>query len=79
MPRLDLIKFTHLNGQQVNKFGLQEVGEDGKLLNLYDDEADQLTNFPQAKFEFVRTLGNIEDSDDFWQLVAEAPEITPAD
>lgn len=77
--RLDLIKFTSLHGKPVNQFGLQEVDEDGNLVNLFDHEADQLNGHPQANFEFVRTLGLMADSDDFWNLVAEAKEITPVE
>lgn len=77
--RLDLIKFTNLNGKPANSFGLQEVSESGKLVRLYDNEADQLNGHPQANFDFVRTLGTIDDADDFWSLVADAKEITPAE
>lgn len=77
--RLDLIKFTNLNGNAVNSFGLQEVSAGGELLRLYDNEADQLSGHPKAEFEFVRTLGTIDDSDDFWNLVATAEEINPVE
>lgn len=80
MPnRLDLIQFTRLHGEAVNSFGLQEVDEDGNLVNLFDHEADQLNGYPQATFKFVRTLGELRDNDDFWHLVDEAPEITPVE
>lgn len=75
--RLDLIKFTRLHGKAVNLFGLQEVDENGNLIHLFDHEADQLNGYSQATFEFVRTLGEMEDADDFWNLVAGAKEITP--
>lgn len=77
MTRLDLIQFTSLNGRPCTEFGLQEVSSSGELIRLYDNEADQLGGFPTAKFSFVRTLGEIADADDFWTLVADAPEITP--
>jgi hypothetical protein len=77
--RLDLIKFTNLHGKPANSFGLQEVDSNGNLLHLYDHEADQLNGHPKASFEFVRTLGTMDDSDDFWNLVADAKEITPVE
>lgn len=77
--RLDLIKFTNLHGKNVNQFGLQEVGKHGNLVRLFDHEADQLNGHPKAKFKFVRTLGTMDDSDDFWNLVAMAKEITPVE
>lgn len=77
--RLDLIKFTNLHGKSVNQFGLQEVDSKGNLVRLYDNEADQLNGHPKAEFKFVRTLGTMDDSDDFWNLVATAKEITPVE
>jgi len=77
--RLDLIRFTQLNGKPANSFGLQEVNKSGQLVRLYDHEADQLNGHPKAEFEFVRTLGTVDDSDDFWSLVATAKEITPVE
>ena len=77
--RLDLIRFTNLHGKPVNQFGLQEVTDSGKLVRLYDSEADQLNGHPKASFEFVRTLGTMDDSDDFWNLVADTKEITPVE
>jgi hypothetical protein len=75
--RLDLIKFTNLHGKPANSFGLQEVDEDGNLVHLFDHEADQLNGHPKANFQFVRTLGEMDDSDDFWNLIAGVKEITP--
>lgn len=77
--RLDLIQFTSLHGKPVNQFGLQEVGEDGELINLFDHEADQLNSHPQAEFAFIRTLGEMDDSDDFWNLIADVDEIAPVE
>lgn len=75
--RLDLIRFTELHGKPVNSFGLQEVDEDGGLVNLFDNEADQLNGHPKATFEFVRTLGEMDEADDFWSLIDGVKEITP--
>lgn len=77
MTRLDLIKFTTRDGKPCKEYGLQEVSEDGKLLRLYDNEADQFSSYPNASFKFVRTLGTMDDSDDFWNLVAECKQINP--
>lgn len=77
--RLDLIRFTNLHGRPVNSFGLQEVDANDNLVHLFDHEADQLNGHPKANFEFVRTLGTMDDSDDFWNLVATAKEITPVE
>ena len=74
--RLDLIKFKRLHGKPCTEYGLQEVDEKGKLLRLYNNEADQL-GFPVATFAFIRTLGTMEDNDDFWNLIAECKEINP--
>lgn len=75
--RLDLIEFTRIDGKPCRKYGLQEVDRNGKLLNLFNDEADQLPRFPNATFAYLRTLGEMEDSDDFWNLVAECKHINP--
>lgn len=75
--RLDLIQFETLHGEPCTEYGLQEVDEYGHLVALYDQEADQL-NHPNANWTFVRVLGDVDDTDDFWRLVEEAPEITPS-
>lgn len=80
MIRLDLIRFTTLHGRPCNRYGLQEVeDEEDRLLRLYDDHADQLLGFPKSTFEFVRTLGEIDedDSDTFWELLEGVTEIKP--
>lgn len=78
MTRLDLIQFESLGGRPNTSFGLQEVGENGELVNLFNHEADQL-NRPIATWSFVRTLGEMEDSDDFWNLLEGISEITPTE
>lgn len=74
--RLDLIKFTLLGGKSANAFGLQEVDKKGTLIRLFDHEANQFDRLPKAKFEFIRTLGEINDAEDFWNLVTSVKEIT---
>jgi len=76
MARLDLIRFD------TGAFGLQEVDDDGELLTLYNETADQL-EFGNQAWTFVRTLAEGEDydpeeSDDFWRAIDGAEEITPS-
>lgn len=78
MNRLDLIKFDEMHGER-NVYGLQEVDKHGNLVRLYDNEADQINGHPKAKWSFVRTLGNVSDPDDFWNLVADCKQITPVE
>lgn len=67
--RLDKIKFTQLFGKEVDVYGYQEVDENGDLVNIYYEDGEQIDMYANHEFEFVKTLGKINDSDDFWDLL----------
>jgi hypothetical protein len=74
---LNLIKFTELEGHAFNNIGLSEVDRYGTVINLYDYEAQLMPHNWKSKFELIRPLGEMKNRDDFWRLVATAPQITP--
>lgn len=78
MTTLSKIKFDADSINFANSFGFQETDKDGKLLHLYDESGEQLDSgngyFPNATWEFVEKCGDMFDSDDFWNLIAEFGE-----